>query len=225
MAVCAQGGLIMFNSNFVVSVMTKDGRVVKDSPNGIAEIPVGTEFCVRIRNKHRLNCAVDVLVDGLSVTKAGRIVVLGNDYADIMGFIGADRFKAEKGKQIIEALFYLQEEEIEDRYGISKRPLYVQEKEGEMLATSWYPDEWYRAVQSGKGVLGVNETKVFTTVGEVPTLSLIDETMDMSGVIQSGSISSSNDAFTFNRGIHDVKFEKEPTVLKITVKGITTNRR
>lgn len=218
-AVYARRVNLMFTKDYVLAVLSQDGKVVKESDKGDTVIPTNN-FIIRLRNKHRLACAVDITVDGLSIMDKGRIILMGNDYVDLLGFIDKDRFTVPtKGKQTIDAKFYLQEEDIEDSCGVSKRPIYTQDKEGDIPKATWYPTEWYRIVQSDRKLIGVADTKVFTEHGEIPLSSVIDSTSDVSHLVSGGAITSTQDIYSPTLGIHQIKFEKEPTVLKITIKS------
>lgn len=211
----------MFTHDFVLSVLSDEGRVLKETGKGIVEVDSGKGYVVRLRNKHRLSCLVEVLVDGISIVEKGKIVLMGNDYSDIMGIVGGERFKTVKGKQYIEVKFYLQDEEVEDKYGISKRPIYIQESEGSNPKLSMFPPSWYNTIQPDKKTIGISQNQVvFTENGSVSLGSIMDDTMDVSSMVQDGAITSTNDIYSsVGIGFSQIKFEKEPTIMKMIVKG------
>lgn len=208
----------MFTNDFAVAILEANGKVVKEEGNGIS-MSAGTEYVVRCRNKHRLSCLCEVIVDGISVTSQGKIVIMGNDYVDLLGIIDGDKFKTSKGKQIIEVNFHIQKEEVEDKHGISKRPIYIQEKEGSEPRMGWYPTMWYNTPQNVRRMIGVADADVMTIGGNVPLSSLIDDTMDVSSIFQGGSVSSTDTVYSPNTGFRGMTFEKESTQLKIVIKS------
>ena len=152
------------------------------------------------------------------MVEKGKIFLHGADYLDLLGFLGSDKFVVGKGKSIIEANFYLQKEDNDSKHGISKRPIYIQEKDGEDPRISWYPQEWYRIVQNERKYIGVADTVILTEHGEVPISSVIDETSDVTHLISNGSISNTNDIFSPTEGVHQMKFEETPVTLKIQIR-------
>ena len=211
----------MFSTNFVVSILNDSGKVVNDV-DGVVKVDAGTNYCVRIRNKHRLPCQCEVIVDGISVTGLDKIVLMGADFLDILGIIQTgERFKTAKGKHTIEANFFMQKEVNQDGHGISRRPLFLQKKEGDALRTTWQPMSWFTSLKSGdQMVKGSRSVDVLTSDGNVSADSMLDETSNVGGLIEMGAVASPDDLFSpESNGLHNVKFEKEAVQLKLTIKS------
>jgi hypothetical protein len=116
----------MFNNHFVLSVL-QDSKILKEAGDRV-EVPFDTEYTIRLRNKHRNPCAVDLYIDGELVNTTGHIIIFGNDYSDITGFLKSNgignkfvftkttnpkvRQENEPENGVIEARFYLQKEQI-----------------------------------------------------------------------------------------------------------------
>ena len=130
----------MYSNKFVVSVLV-NGQVLPEESNGVTKIPFGSEYVIRLRNKHNRRCAAEILVDGQSATKAGRIVVNANDYADVernvysqycgnkFKFVSSETPMAEEaGKSnlseyvsgLIEVKFYLEKEYVKKELIVEK---------------------------------------------------------------------------------------------------------
>ena len=130
----------MYSNKFVVSVLV-DGNVLPEESNGITKIPFGSEYVIRLRNKHNRRCAAEIIIDGQSATKAGRIVVNANDYVDVernvysqycgnkFKFVSSETPMAEEaGKAnlseyvsgLIEVKFYLEKEYVKKELIVEK---------------------------------------------------------------------------------------------------------
>jgi hypothetical protein len=132
----------MFSQDFVLSILQEEKICKEEQTGGKGQPGTGPSweaqaivefeknYVVRLRNKGRLPCAVDLYVDGERVNELGQIVVFGNDYIDVPGFMKKDgsgktfqfaKLKDSRIKQpnesqngIIEAKFYLQEEKVKE---------------------------------------------------------------------------------------------------------------
>jgi hypothetical protein len=134
----------MFSHDFVLSVL-QGGKICKEE-SGIIKIPFGTSYVIRLRNKHRLKCATDIYIDGEKTNEIGQIVVPGNDYIDIEGYLKSnnnnERFQFvkladgrvkqpnETQNGLIEVKFYLQKETevqkiVEHYYDYTYRPIWI----------------------------------------------------------------------------------------------------
>ncbi len=72
----------MYDKNrFVVCVLV-NGRIVRESPEGIVAIPLGTEYSIRLRNKNPRRAVAVVTIDGENVSSGG-FVVSPNSFIDI----------------------------------------------------------------------------------------------------------------------------------------------
>ena len=212
----------MYTKEFAVSVIdAQAGKVIQDEGNGVVKMSPNTTYVIRVRNKHRLRCLADVIVDGVSVTNAGRLALNGDDYVDLLGFIDGERFKYVKGKQSIEVNFYLEKEEKgNDDHGIAKKPIMIQEKIGEPLKSFWYPQSYYIFMQESKQKISGGNLEVITVGGSVNVNSVIDDTNDVSGLISAGAITSTADFFSpTSSAFHNAKFEVEVVQLKLIIKS------
>lgn len=118
-----------FASRFGLHVVV-NGHVVKDLANGEVQIPFGTEYAVRLRNRHKERYAVvKLFIDGEEQSKGG-FIIPPNSHRDIRNssfstkvfkFVdldgqealdaGKDQDNPEKQMGVIEARFHLQREE------------------------------------------------------------------------------------------------------------------
>ena len=118
--------MMAYSQRFVVSVLV-DGRVQKELNDGTVELPFGSEYAIRFRNKHRdRRAVVKLYIDGEEQSKNG-YVIPPNGYADIernshtpQKFLfvapdsadaqdfGKDPENKERLNGVIEARFYLE---------------------------------------------------------------------------------------------------------------------
>lgn len=134
----------MFGNDFVLSIL-QDGKICKEE-NGIIKIPFDSNYVIRLRNKHRLKCATDIYIDGEKTNEVGQIVVPGNDYIDIEGYLrggnkntkfqfvkladGRVKQPNETQNGLIEVKFYLQKETeiqkiVEHYYDYTIKPIWI----------------------------------------------------------------------------------------------------
>ena len=76
----------MYSNKFIASVIV-DGNILQEKSNGVTPIPFGSEYSLRLRNKHSRRCAAEIYIDGKCATKIGKIIINANDFADIERFI------------------------------------------------------------------------------------------------------------------------------------------
>ncbi len=92
----------MYSGNFVVAVIC-NGQVSTETKDGVVALPFGSEYTIRLRNKHARRAVAKVFIDDESVTEDG-IVVPANNFVDLERFVGkAVRFKfvsADSGEAI-----------------------------------------------------------------------------------------------------------------------------
>lgn len=118
-----------FASRFGLHVVV-NGHVVKDLANGEVQVPFGTEYSVRLRNRHKERYAVvKLFIDGEEQSKGG-FIIPPNSHRDIRNssfstkvfkFVdldgqaaldaGKDQANPDKQMGVIEARFHLQREE------------------------------------------------------------------------------------------------------------------
>ena len=81
---------MVHSSNFVLCLLI-NGRVQKDRKNGTVELPFGTEYGLRLRNRHKSRRAVaHIYIDGEKVSGPGYIIDV-NDFSDIKRHHDKDR--------------------------------------------------------------------------------------------------------------------------------------
>ena len=228
----------MYTRDFVVSVLTKEGKVVDDKGKGEITLKNNSEFSIRLRNKHRLNCVCDVYVNEERINETGLINVFGNDFVDLLAPIRKDgkniRFKTSKKPITIEARFYLQEDKQNDTYGIPYKPVYIYPVKsvrdeyiipnGPWCISSnhdvkWFPREWCIG-GTGDYVQG----EIITATGSVPVQQMIDaenkamQNMRDGEIYVNNGIQTSPDGFVYTSTTQGINIEKEPTILKIKIK-------
>lgn len=71
----------MYSKDFVVVIIV-DGKVVDGDKAGVVALPFGTEYKIRLRNKHNRRAVAKVFIDDENVAEDG-IVVPANDYVDL----------------------------------------------------------------------------------------------------------------------------------------------
>lgn len=118
---------MVYSNNVVVSVQM-NGSFLKELSNGEVPIPLGSEYVIRVRNKHNRQGVAKITVDGENVSGGG-FVVPANSYIDIeRPFNVAKKFKfvslesgeaidfgkngdnSDKQKGLIEVHFHLEKE-------------------------------------------------------------------------------------------------------------------
>jgi hypothetical protein len=72
---------MMHSNNFVVCVL-HNGKPVEESVGGVVALPFGTEYSIRLRNKHSRRAVAKVWIDEENVSEGG-IVVYPNAYQDL----------------------------------------------------------------------------------------------------------------------------------------------
>jgi len=139
----------MYSSNFVASVLV-GGKIVREEGNTV-KVPFGGEYCVRLRNKNNTLCIVDLYVDGELANTVGSLVLEGNSYYDVRGFLtklgnhkkfqfvklsdNRVRQPGELENGIIEARFYLQKQVERVKEVIVERPIYIY---NDRLINPWF---------------------------------------------------------------------------------------
>jgi len=118
---------MVYSSKFVICLLI-NGKIQKDRKNGTVVIPFGSEYAIRLRNKHKRRAVAKIYIDGENVSGGG-YVVPANDYVDIerhnnkdraFKFVDLDSEEAydagkngdndDKEKGTIEVHFFLEEE-------------------------------------------------------------------------------------------------------------------
>lgn len=70
-----------YKNKFVVCVIV-DGNIVKELDNGQVNLPFGTEYTLRLRNKHPRRAICKLSIDGENVSSGG-FIIGANSYIDI----------------------------------------------------------------------------------------------------------------------------------------------
>jgi len=115
----------MYSNKFVACVLI-DGRPAKEFANGTVNLPFGTEYSLRFRNKHNRRAVVKIFLDGANVSETG-YVIPARGSVDIhrhaledraFKFVSLDSEEAidhgkngpnnDKKKGLVEARFYLE---------------------------------------------------------------------------------------------------------------------
>lgn len=115
----------MYSNKFVISILV-NGQVQKEFANGDVNLPFGTEYAIRFRNKNDRQAVVKLYIDGEKMCRSG-FVIPPNSYRDIecssqtlrkFKFVdlqsteaqdhGKDQVNAEKLMGVVEAHWYLE---------------------------------------------------------------------------------------------------------------------
>ena len=80
---------MVYSNKFVICILV-NGKVQKEKKNGVVNLPFGTEYTIRLRNKNDRRCCADIYIDGECVSGGG-YVVDANDYMDIKRHNDRDR--------------------------------------------------------------------------------------------------------------------------------------
>lgn len=118
---------MVYSNHFVMCVLLR-GEPVKEKSNGTVDIPFGSEYQLRLRNKNNRRAVVKIYIDGENVSGGG-YVIEANSFIDIkrhhdkdraFKFVSLDSAEAvdfgkngpnpEKIKGTIEARFHLEKE-------------------------------------------------------------------------------------------------------------------
>ena len=71
----------MYNNKFVVTII-KDGHIMKELANGSVPIEFGSEYKIRLRNKHNRRAVCNLSIDGENVSGGG-FIIPANSFIDI----------------------------------------------------------------------------------------------------------------------------------------------
>lgn len=241
----------MFSQDFVLSVL-QDGKICKEE-NGVVKIPFGSNYVIRLRNKHRLKCATDVYVDGEKVNEVGQIVVHGNDYIDIEGFLrggnkntkfqfveladGRVKQPNETQNGLIEVKFYLQKETevqkiVEHYYDYTYRPIWIYRDD---YIKPWYPYGgpcWCNSHTIGSNIGGGGTSTsagITTNNSNNECYCSAESKIDSSGLL--GDLKSSNGATiegnNFEQNFNSIHFDlkQEPITLRLQLVGYEADLR
>lgn len=119
------GVMSMYSNKFVISILVNN-QIQKEFSNGDVNLPFGTEYAIRFRNKNDRNAVVMLYIDGEKMCRGGFIIPV-NSYRDIecssqtlrkFKFVdlqsteaqehGKDQVNTEKLMGVIEAHWYLE---------------------------------------------------------------------------------------------------------------------
>jgi hypothetical protein len=119
------GSVVAYSNKFVVSVFV-DGQALKEQANGNVNIPFGSEYTIRFRNRNSRRAVVKFTIDGENVS-AGGYIIEPHSHVDIerhaeidraFKFVSLDSSDAvevgkngpndDKRKGLIEANFYFE---------------------------------------------------------------------------------------------------------------------
>lgn len=64
---------MVYSSNFVLTVVV-GGHIQKEKANGVVEIPFGSEYTLRLRNKNDRRAVVKISIDGENVSGGGYVI-------------------------------------------------------------------------------------------------------------------------------------------------------
>lgn len=72
---------MVYSDKFVICVIV-DGKPLKELANGCVPIKFGTQYSIRLRNKHSRRAVAKITIDGETISGGG-IIVPANSYVDI----------------------------------------------------------------------------------------------------------------------------------------------
>lgn len=70
-----------YKNKFIVCVIV-DGKIIKELDNGQIDIPFGSEYKIRLRNKHDRRAVCKLFIDGENVSDGG-FIIEANSFVDI----------------------------------------------------------------------------------------------------------------------------------------------
>jgi hypothetical protein len=96
--------MMMHSNDFVICIIV-DGVAQQESKGGVVSLPFGSEYKIRLRNKHNRRAVAKVFVDEENVSKGG-VIVQANDYVDLDGPVDSKRnfkFVSSESPQAVDA--------------------------------------------------------------------------------------------------------------------------
>ena len=79
-----------YSRKVATCIIGSGGKIYDEDPKGVIAFPFDEEFKVRVINKNDRKIGFDVLIDGVKVTKTGRIIVNAYDRIDLERYIEND---------------------------------------------------------------------------------------------------------------------------------------
>lgn len=175
----------MYSNRFVISIIV-NSQVQKEFANGEVNLPFGSEYAIRFRNKNDRRAVVKLFIDGEKMCRGG-FVIPANQYRDIdcssqtlrkFKFVdlqsteaqehGKDQVNAEKLMGVIEAHWHLEKQtpvvkEIHHHHPYPvPRPYPVYPR-----PYPWYGDDRYYACNNSAG-MAEHKTKTCSTSDAAP---------------------------------------------------------
>jgi hypothetical protein len=83
-------GLKMYKNNFAASIKVYDS-FIKESVPGEVTIPFGSEYTIYMRNRDSRDVKVNVSIDGVDVLDGSSLIIHGNSFAELRGFMKKNR--------------------------------------------------------------------------------------------------------------------------------------
>lgn len=80
----------MAYSKRIATALISNGKILDEDPKGVIAVPFDSEFKVRVINKNDKKIGFDIYIDGVKVTKTGRIIVNPHDRIDLERYIEND---------------------------------------------------------------------------------------------------------------------------------------
>lgn len=84
----------MFKNDFALAILLNK-KIAKEE-SGVVEIPFGSEYGVRLKNKNANAIACDLYIDGRLSNQVGHILIVGNSFIDVYDFVDVNG----KGKKL-----------------------------------------------------------------------------------------------------------------------------
>jgi hypothetical protein len=79
-----------YSKRIATCLIGPDGKIYDEDPKGVIAVPFDSEFKIRVINKNDRKIGFDIYIDGVKVTKAGRIIVNAHDRIDLERWVEND---------------------------------------------------------------------------------------------------------------------------------------
>lgn len=205
----------MFSNNFVVSIHVNNKPL--NERHGVVPIPFGSEYSIRLRNKHKTRRAmVKVFIDGEEVSGNGPIIN-ANSHLDLQGWVdkqvkfrfvsidsaeavdfGKNDGNADGSKGVIEVQFFLEKEKPkapEIQYIPTPYPVYIEPPYIPYRPRPWRWDGYYGGVLNSSA--GYCSTKEGAIGSSMSAKSLSNNTKSF----RTGSVNSTSACFSADQSL------------------------
>jgi len=79
-----------YSKKVATCILGPEGKIYDEDPKGVIAVPFDSEFKIRVINKNDRKIGFDIFIDGVKVTKAGRIIINAHDRIDLERWVEND---------------------------------------------------------------------------------------------------------------------------------------